>query len=120
MDDAFVDGAIIGGAIVWDHQRRLLREREEELQVAREERDALEERALLDGGDVDDVDDLDDLDEPAASDDLAEFDAMAGYGVEPWALEQYGPDPDDDVDGGLSPDTDGFDGGWDEFDDLDD
>lgn len=117
MDDAFVDGAIIGGALVWDHQRRLLREREDELRVAREERDALEELALLEGGDVDDLDDLGDV---AASDDYAEFDAMAGYGVEPWAVEQYGPDPDDDVDGGFGPDADDLDGGWDEFDDLDD
>lgn len=97
VDEAFVDGAIIGGALMWDHQQRRLVAREEELEALREERDAWEETAFLAGDDPDG--------------DLAEFDAMGGFGVEPWAVDRYGPDPVDDLDV--------EDGGWDGFDDLD-
>jgi hypothetical protein len=45
---------------------------------------------------------------------------MAGYGVEPWAVEHYGPEQDDDVDGGLGPQMDDLYEVWDELDDLDD
>lgn len=39
---------------------------------------------------------VDDPDGQAGVDDA--FEALTGDGVEPWAVEQYGPDQDDDLD----------------------
>jgi hypothetical protein len=80
VDDALVDGLIIGHYLTRDHYRRQLDELESE---------ADELRAAQDPWFGDDIDADEDRD--AFDDDLdyAEFDAMGGFGVEPWAEDLF-------------------------------
>ena len=82
-DEALADGLVIGHFLTRDHYRRELTERDEALDQAAAEQQSWEELAAT-GDEV-----YDDLDH-------AEFDAMGGFGVEPWADELFDHDLDDE------------------------
>ena len=82
VDDALVDGLVIGHFLTRDHYERRLEDLEDALDEWGHTRDP-----WLDGGLGDD--DLDD------GTDYAEFDAMGGFGVEPWADDLFDLDDED-------------------------
>ncbi len=60
-------------------------------------RSALDQRSWTDDWSDSASDAIDDLDPDLDADlDFAGFDAMGGFGVEPWADELFGPDEDDE------------------------
>lgn len=83
VDDALVDGLVIGHFLTRDHYERRVGELEDSIDEFARERDP-----WLDGGLGDD-----DLE---AGTDYAEFDAMGGFGVEPWADDLFDADFDDE------------------------
>ena len=89
VGDALVDGLVIGHFLTRDHFTRRLDALEDEVDGLRSA-----QRSWSDDGSDPSSDALDDLD---ADLDLAEFDAIGGFGVEPWADEMFGPDGDDEV-----------------------
>ena len=88
VSDALVDGLVIGHFLTRDHFTRRVDELEGELDDLRSA-----QRSWPDDWSDSASDTIDDLD---ADLDLAEFDAMGGFGVEPWADEMFGPDEDDE------------------------
>jgi len=88
VDDALVDGLVIGHFLTRDHFTRRVDELEGEVEDLRSA-----QRSWTDDWSDAASDALDDLDTDL---DLAEFDAMGGFGVEPWADEMFGPDEDDE------------------------
>lgn len=119
-DDALVDGLVIGHFLTRDHNRRQAEELIARIDELADERDHWRELADtgmdegdhldtgfddldagahdLDGAGIVDgfgsTDDLDLLDDPDGLD-HAEFDAMAGFGVEPWADDLFDLDDED-------------------------
>lgn len=82
VDDALVDGLVIGHFLTRDHYQRRIGELEDSIDELGHERDP-----CLDGGLGDD-----DLEHGT---DYAEFDAMGGFGVEPWADDLFDMDDED-------------------------
>lgn len=85
VDDALVDGLVIGHFLTRDHYERRIGELEDSIDELGHERDP-----WIDGGVGDD-----DLEHGT---DYAEFDAMGGFGVEPWADDLFDMDDMDDED----------------------
>ena len=83
VDDALVDGLVIGHFLTRDHYQRRIGELEDSIDELGHERDP-----WLDGG-------LGDDDDLEAGTDYAEFDAMGGFGVEPWADDLFDMDDED-------------------------
>jgi len=88
VSDALVDGLVIGHFLTRDHFTQRVDELEGEVDDLRST-----QRSWTDDGADSDSDPIDHLD---ADLDFAEFDAMGGFGVEPWADEMFGPDEDDE------------------------
>jgi hypothetical protein len=88
VSDALVDGLVIGHFLTRDHFTRRVEELEGQVDDLRSAQRSWTDDWSDSASDV--VDDLD------ADLDLAEFDAMGGFGVEPWADELFGPDEDDE------------------------
>jgi hypothetical protein len=82
VDDALVDGLVIGHFLTRDHYQRRIGELEDSIDELGSERDP-----WLDGGFTDE-----DLD---AGTDHAEFDVLGGFGVEPWADDLFDFDDED-------------------------
>lgn len=88
VDDALVDGLVIGHFLTRDHSTRRIDELEGQVDELRSaDRDWAGDWS---DGASDPIDELD------ADLDLAEFDAMGGFGVEPWADDLVGHDEDDE------------------------
>ena len=83
VDDALVDGLVIGHFLTRDHYQRRIGELEDSIDELGHERDP-----WLDGDGFGD----DDL---GAGTDYAEFDAMGGFAVEPWADDLFDMDDED-------------------------
>lgn len=81
--DALVDGLVIGHFLTRDHYRARIDELEDSIDELAGERDRWLEFAIA--GDDGDDEDLD----------LAEFDAIGGFGVEPWADDLFDLDDED-------------------------
>ncbi|TVP69123.1 MAG: hypothetical protein EA340_07695 [Nitriliruptor sp.] len=88
VSDALVDGLVIGHFLTRDHFTQRVDELEGEVDDLRSA-----QRSWADDWADSASDTFDDLD---ADLDFAEFDAMGGFGVEPWADEMFGPDEDDE------------------------
>lgn len=82
VDDALVDGLVIGHFLTRDHYQRRIGELEDSIDEFGHERDPWLDGAVCD----------DDLE---AGTDYAEFDAMGGFGVEPWADDLFDMDDED-------------------------
>ena len=83
VDDALVDGLVIGHFLTRDHYQRRIGALEESIDELGQDRDPW----LDDFGAGDD-----DLE---AGTDYAEFDAIGGFGVEPWADDLFDLDDED-------------------------
>ncbi len=81
-DEALADGLVIGHFLTRDHYQRRVDDLEDHLDEVDRQRDRWAEAAAT-GDDL--HDDLDD----------AEFDAMGGFGVEPWADDLFDLDDED-------------------------
>ena len=86
-DEALADGLVIGHFLTRDHYRRELANHDAQLDQAAAAQQRWEELAGL-GDELDDV--HGDLD-------YAEFDAMGGFGVEPWADDLFDHGHDDEL-----------------------
>ncbi|MFU8841202.1 MAG: hypothetical protein ACNA8R_10850 [Nitriliruptoraceae bacterium] len=81
-DEALTDGLVIGHYLTRDHYRERIDGLEDHIEELTTERDHWSDAAAM-GDDVD------------ADLDYAEFDAMAGFGLEPWADDLFDPDDED-------------------------
>ena len=81
-DEALADGLVIGHFLTRDHYRREIADLEDHLDDATDQQQRWAEQAAT-GDDI-----YDDLD-------YAEFDAMGGFGVEPWADDLFDHDDED-------------------------